>query len=96
MLVNAKDELLGLCNDKIKCAKFQINDFYFVLKVGYSDSDFETFLSKLDFDYDVYDSGLSWGTVWYKNGAFAKRRVDMEWNDSSWELLSPDIDADLY
>ena len=100
--MNAKEELLEDLRDfmKVKCAC--IGHEYFndaddkvedeiILKVGYSESEFEEFLNKLDFDYDDMEGPqYVWGIVWLEDGTWLARNHHdgLEW----WtHVVSPAI-----
>ena len=73
---NAKQELLGILEDKasVKCASITNSNWdtdknKMILKLNYSETDYEKFLKELDFEYDSGYGGqeLS-GTVWLDDG----------------------------
>jgi len=103
--MNARKELLDfLGGDKVKCANI-IRDYFstdekrILLKVGYSDEDWEKFLSELDFDYDIHTGCLGFedelsGTVWLMDGSWLTRIEHDEMG--FWTLhYPPEIPADL-
>lgn len=52
------------------------------LPENYSEAEFDTFLSQLDFDYDAgYGIQMLFGTVWYKDGTYSERS---EYDGSEW------------
>ena len=103
-MTNAKKEMLNLLKGKeIKCATVISGDVYsfknkcrtIVLKVDYTNDDYERFLKELDFNYDSGHGGRNlFGTVWFKNNTWAERDEydGLEW----WEEHSlPDIPKEL-
>lgn len=96
---NAKQELLEILKDKspIKCVDIY-KDVYrpkdkkeIILKQYYTESDYENFLSMLDFDYDSgYGIQELYGTVWLEDGTWLSRG---EYDGSEWWIynISPDI-----
>jgi hypothetical protein len=81
---NAKEEFLMHVKDSnkiVKAAEVQIGYEYddedidvCRLKVGYSDEDYEKFLSSLDFVYDAGFGGQElYGTIWYVGGTWSSR-----------------------
>ena len=77
---------------QVLCASIQKGDDYgddeeiiertFILTTGYSEEDWNEFLSKLDF---IYDSGYGgqelFGTIWYTDGTWSERG---EYDGSEW------------
>ena len=98
---NAKEELLGILkgNASVKCASIVNSDWYvdkkkFVLKLNYSETEYEQFLKELDFDYDCgYDGQSLYGTVWLDDNTWLSRG---EYDDSEWweHNVLPDIPAE--
>jgi len=90
--MNAKEELLRyVVNDgkKIKCATIAHGLWGFlkiakeiVLKVGYSQEDYEKFLESLDFEYNSgYGGQELFGTIWMENNCWYTRG---EYDGSEW------------
>ena len=95
--MNARKELMELVLRKgiapIECAYIErMNDGRMIeLKVGYSSSDFEDFLAKLNFNYEeAYGAREIFGIIWLKDGTWCTR--DEEW----WvHNKRPDIPSNL-
>ena len=88
--MNAQVELLERLEfgAKIKCASIQYEDGYFsnpkymVLKLNYSENEYEAFLKSLDFNYDHgYGMQYLYGTVWLEDGTWLSRG---EYDGSEW------------
>ena len=87
--MNAKEEFLLFVNDKrikstIKCAYISyytdgnyINKKTILLKVNYTEKQFQDFLEKLDFEYDNYDNydttNHITGIIWFRDGSWGER-----------------------
>ena len=95
--MNAREELIKLVSNKIKCAQIQYGydwgnqeQTHFVLKVGYSDEEYEQFLKSLDFNYDNgYGGQQLFGIVWFEDGTWLERG---EYDGSEWwehKILPP-------
>lgn len=55
------------------------------LKVGYSEQDYNKFLSDLDFEYDNgYGLQQVYGTIWFEDGTWAERG---EYDGSEWWVI---------
>ncbi len=97
-MVNAKKELIemldGTHKEKkhIKCAYIHYSKLDFktrdikekeiVLKVNYSDEEYETFLKELDFEYNNgYGSQELSGLVWFNDNSWLERG---EYDGSEW------------
>ena len=89
-VMNAQVELLERLEfgAKIKCASIQYGDGYFtepkcmVLKLNYSENEYEAFLKSLDFNYDHgYGMQYLYGTVWLEDGTWLSRG---EYDGSEW------------
>lgn len=86
---NAKDEFIEQVGDKkVVCASitkgysYKDNNKKFVLKVGYSDSDYEEFLKQLDFNYSNGFGGQELdGIILYEDGVWSERG---EYDGSEW------------
>jgi|688.fasta_scaffold1218650_2 hypothetical protein len=91
--MNAKEELLMTLQqtdnlNNVKCVYiYKETDFYnisniAVLKLGYSEEDWQKFLEALDFTYDHgYGSQELFGNVWFKDGSWLSRA---EYDGSEW------------
>ena len=94
-MVNAKTELMEIVESKkkhIKCAYITYGKFNFkaddiiskeiILKVNYSNEEYETFLKELDFEYDNgYGMQELGGLVWFDDNSWLERR---EYDGSEW------------
>jgi hypothetical protein len=91
-MVNAKEELLKAISGtaKIKCASIVLGPDYddeenrqrFVLKINYSEDDYQSFLVKLNFKYDNgYGGQQLFGAVWLEDGTWLSRG---EYDGSEW------------
>jgi len=88
-MTNAKTELLVQLEGtaKIKCASIQYGRFRDeqcdrVLKVGYSEQDYQKFLESLNFDYDSGFGGQElYGIVWLEDNTWLERG---EYDGSEW------------
>lgn len=83
-MANAKQELQDILKDKapIKCAVIYSEKKYAVLKLNYTESDYEKFLNEIDFDYDSgYGSQELGGIVWFEDGTWLSRG---EYDGSEW------------
>ena len=81
-MINAKDEFIEHVQDReVLCAT--IGGFFASnLKIGYSQSDYEEFLSQLNFRYnDGYGTQQLYGKIWYKDGTWSSRD---EYDGSEW------------
>jgi hypothetical protein len=78
-MTNAKQELLEILKDKspIKCVYLYKDKKEIILKENYTQSEYDNFLSMLDFDYI---KNLH-GTVWLEDGAWLSRcnHNGLEW-----------------
>ena len=81
-MINAKDELLetlnNIVNVNVLCAALDISwgllDRQVTLPVGHTDSDFEKFMTDLDFSYDNgYGKQYIDGTIWLSDGTWLSR-----------------------
>lgn len=101
IIVNAKKELVGNLegNASIKCAViFQdfgysdVDDYKrYILKINYSEQEYNDFLSSLDFEYDNgYGGQEIYGVVWLNDGTWLSRG---EYDGSEWwkHNVLPDI-----
>ena len=97
-MVNAKKELIEILEathkekKHIKCAfihyfkwDFKTKDIKekeIVLKINYSDEEYETFLKELDFEYDNgYGAQELSGLVWFNDNSWLERG---EYDGSEW------------
>lgn len=102
---NAKTEFEAHIKEKppIKCA--YVTDVYYgisdedkrriILPVGYSDTEYNNFLSLLNFEYDSgYGSQELGGVIWYEDGSWSDRG---EYDGSEWWQYQhvPEIPKDL-
>ena len=92
---NAKKELIEALgkNLRIKAATIDCNNKIYILKVGYSNQEFECFLKDLNFEYDSsYGSQHLYGTVWLENNSWLERGEydGLEWWDLKELPLIPD------
>ena len=87
---NAKEELLQLLEGKakVKCAIIRNDDKWdedkkdILLKVGYSENEWNEFLKSLNFSYDSGYGGQNlFGTVWLEDGTWCARG---EYDGSEW------------
>jgi hypothetical protein len=89
--MNAKNELLKEIKNKakIKCALIK-NEYGYeenevkiiVLKINYSEKEYEKFFEELDFNYDSgYGGQELFGTVWMEDGTWIERG---EYDGSEW------------
>lgn len=104
---NAKEELLNAIEQSkqtIICAIItgcdydydeQDNNPKFILKQGYSEEDYATFLNAIDFEYDDGFGGQElYGTVWLTNGEWLQRG---EYDGSEWweHMKLPEVPDNL-
>ncbi len=94
-MINAKKELLEKLEElervetNIECIKIIYDrseisktNKTFILKKGFTKSDYEIFLSQLDFNYDNdYGGQKLFGTVWFKDKTWLERK---EYESSEW------------
>ena len=93
MMLNAKKELLEVIPEgtKIKCAIVNKH----LLKVGYTEDEFEDFLNLLDFKYNNGYGGQNlYGAVWLEDGTWLDRG---EYDGSEWweHIVMPEIPREL-
>lgn len=90
IMSNAKDELLEILKGKapLKCAvisngqRWDKDKKNVVLKLNYSEANYEKFLSEIDFDYDSgYGGQELFGTVWLDDNTWLSRG---EYDGSEW------------
>lgn len=79
MKINARDEFLNnIVNDSVIASKINGR----ILKVGYTQEDYQVFLNSLDFNYDDgYGCQFLVGTIWCENGVWFDRG---EYDGSEW------------
>ena len=91
---NAKEEFLTTCEGlpKVIAAHIQINRGYdkfgesddntYILKKGYTEEDFQNFLTSIDKEYDAgYGGQELYGTIWFAKNVWAERG---EYDGSEW------------
>jgi hypothetical protein len=92
--MNANQEFIShIETRKVKCAEIlgrdqydELTDSYkadgIYLKVNYSEDDYQSFLSQLDFNYDSgYGGQELYGIIWYEDGTWSSRG---EYDGSEW------------
>lgn len=89
--MNAKKEFLGHIKDrKILCANISYRNCWnfqgpmkdFNLPVGYTQEQYDEFVSSLNFKYDAgYGGQELFGTIWYTDGTWSDRG---EYDGSEW------------
>jgi hypothetical protein len=94
--MNAKEELLEeLEGKRMICAILSYRSKKYILKKGYTDSEFTSFIESLDFKYDDgYGSQELDGSVWLEEGLWMTRG---EYDGSEWWdwHKSPEIPEEL-
>jgi len=101
---NAKQELLHILKDTrlVKCAiiyKLNIDDKNNeskVLKLNYTEDDYNEFLNKLDFEYNEdYGTQILYGIVWLEDNTWLLRG---EYDGSEWwkHITIPEIPVECY
>jgi hypothetical protein len=96
---NAKEELLRMLKGKasVKCASILDSDKdkkRIVLKLNYSENDYEQFLKEMDFEYySGYGGQELFGTVWLDDNTWLSRG---EYDGSEWweHNVLPDVPAE--
>lgn len=80
---NAKGEFLNhISNRELLCAQIIYNENTKNLTTGWTNEDWNQFISDLDFDYDSgYGSQSLFGTIWYVDGTWSSRG---EYDGSEW------------
>lgn len=88
---NCKKEFIEHTKEKdILCASIEYGKAYWdedakkhsVLKVGFTETDFNLFLKSLNYEYDSgYGGQEVLGTIWYKDGTWSERG---EYDGSEW------------
>jgi hypothetical protein len=104
---NAKQEFLNHISNHVSnviCATIQKGDDYdddeiiqrtFDLTTGYTEEEWNDFLSKLDFEYDSGYGGQNlFATIWFEDGTWSDRG---EYDGSEWyeHHKCPDIPSEL-
>jgi hypothetical protein len=88
--MNARSEFLEHTTGKeVLCAIIKNNVYYyddlqkrFILRVGFSETELESFLNTINFNYDDgFGAQKLFGNIWYKNGTWSERR---EYDGSEW------------
>ena len=88
--MNAKDEFLEHTSGKaVLCALVKNGADYdedtqkrFILRSGFSKSEFDSFIKSIDFEYDNgYGGQELFGNIWYKDGTWSDRG---EYDGSEW------------
>jgi len=88
-MLNAKEEFIEHVADKqVLCAIILSEENYdnkkpiAILKSGFTDSEYSTFLNALDFEYNSGYGGQDlFGNIWYKDGTWSDRG---EYDGSEW------------
>lgn len=86
-IINAKGEFLDCTKNKIiKCAYIQFIDYEddekFFLTTGYTDEEYNQFLSDIDREYNNGYGGQELdGMIWYEDGTWTTRE---EFDGSEW------------
>ena len=83
-MINAKQELQRVLKNKtpLKCAVISDDKRDIVLKLNYTEADYEKFLNELDFDYDNgFGQQELFGMVWFEDGTWLSR---CEYDGSEW------------
>jgi len=90
-MCNCKNEFLEAVKGKdILCASIEYGKDYWdedakkhnVLKVGFTETDFNLFLESLNYEYDSgYGGQEVFGFIWYKDGTWSERG---EYDGSEW------------
>ena len=81
---------------KVKCACIECNRRDIILKIDFTDEEYEQFLKELDFKYDAgYGSQELFGKVWFKDNSWLERS---EYDGSEeWAYKEyPKIDKECY
>ncbi len=99
--MNAQNELLSKLNGRvIKCASIYYGNEYdddrkhFILKIGYTNKEYDDFINSLDFEYDDgYGGQELFGCVWFNDSWLERGEYDGSewWNDKKY----PDIPKEL-
>lgn len=101
-MTNARQEFLEhIKGNIVMCVKLwqesflgDVGDVY-LLKVGFSEKEYQDFLSRIDFDYDSeYGSQSLYGNIWYLDGTYSGRD---EYDGSEWweHYKTPEIPEEL-
>lgn len=100
--MNAKKELLQRLKDKskVKCAYINTNNYYgknhpIILKVNYTDKEYEAFLMRLDFNYNnntgsIYVDGI----VWLEDKTWFSRDLNIFETEVWKHNILPDIPSE--
>lgn len=80
---NVKDQFIEETKDKeVMCAWIRFCRRYrwpfprYELKPGFSQKDFEAFLSAIDFEYEPQPVQQLWGNIWYTDSSWSEFEVD--------------------
>lgn len=100
--MNAREEFIKhIGTRKVLCAKIQNGDgyeddiYFFNLTTGWTDEEWNGFLTDIDFEYDSGYGGQNlFGTIWYQDGTWSERG---EYDGSEWwdHCECPHIPAEL-
>jgi len=102
-MINAKQEFISeVEGHRVRCAVVPLCTFCKVegftkamLREGYTQAEYDQFLSLLDFEYDNgYGGQLLDGTIWFAGGSWATRG---EYDGSEWweDHKRPTVPAEL-
>lgn len=95
-MINAKNEFIGqIGNKKVLCCCLILGKKSFELTTGWTNDDWNLFISSIDFEYDNgWGSQELFGTIWYTDGTWSERK---EYDGSErWEYKScPEIPKEL-
>lgn len=85
-MCNAKQEFIEHTADlAVKCAEIYFygeEDKPHLLRIGYSQEEYESFLEAINYDYnDGYGGQVLYGTIWYVGGTWSERG---EYDGSEW------------
>ena len=95
---NAKIEFLQevLNKAKVKCAEITFNEEAFLLKVNYTQEEYDDFLDSLDFMYDSgFGSQYLFGTIWLEDGTWFTR-AEYDGSECWYYHSLPDIPKKLF
>jgi hypothetical protein len=101
--MNAKEEFEDFVTSRpnVICAIITVMDDDLkakqtVLRIGYTEEQYQDFLNSLDFDYDDgYGLQYLYGTIWFNNNTWATRG---EYDGSEWWIYNecPQVVTDCY
>ena len=79
-MISAYEEFMGKLEsykkdkNNVKCAHIECRDKDIILKVDFTDEEYEQFLKDLDFKYDAgYGYQELYGMVWFKDNSWLER-----------------------